>query len=107
MVMERKDFDVEKLWRNPTPYMENRAKQFENRDWFAEHMDEIWQKYRGQVVAVWDKEIKAVGRTADEVWAALGDKYPREGVMVILVPEEEIFKVPYPSDMAFKAPAAY
>lgn len=97
--MSSSSFNVRDLWDHPTPYMKERAKQFENRDWFAQHMDEMWNQYKGKVVAVYDKEIKAVGASAEEVRGKLGEKYPREGVMMVLVPEEPVFRVPYPSDM--------
>jgi hypothetical protein len=93
------DFDVRMLWKEPTPYMIERGKQFENRDWLASNLDEIWQKHKGKVVAVYDQEIKAVANNTDVIWDQLGDRYPKEGVMVVLVPKEPIFNVPYPSDM--------
>lgn len=96
------DFDVRTLWKKPTPYMIERSKQFENRDWFAANLDEIWQKHKGKVVAVYDKEIKAVADNTEEVMAQLGDRYPVEGIMMVLVPSEPIFNVPYPSDMMKK-----
>jgi hypothetical protein len=98
MVFENPGVNMAEIWKKATPYQLNRRKLFENRDWFAQNMDEIWQKYRGKVVAVCDQKIVASGDDADRVWEQIGDKYPKQAVMVILVSSEPVFRVPYPSD---------
>lgn len=98
MPLERPGVNMAEIWKQPTPYQLDRQKLFENREWLAQNLDDIWQKYKGKVVAVCNLQIVAAGADADDVWKEIGDRYPRHAVMVVLVPLEPVFHVPYPSD---------
>ncbi len=97
--LNRPDINMAELWGQTTEYQKNRSRLFDAREWFASNLEELRSKYAGKLIAVWESSIIATGMSPDELWNQVGDKYPHEGVLLAMVPEEEIHAVPYPVDM--------
>ncbi len=72
------------------------AKLLENRKWLDENIYELQNKYRGKTIAVHEKQVVAVGKTAEEVREIIKDKHPEDEALIMLIPSEEIIEVPYP-----------
>lgn len=81
--------------REPTEEQKARVKLLENRDWFDQNIQQVQKEYRGKVIAVHGKEVVASGQTAPEVKQRIRGKYPEVETLIIMVPREEIFVVPY------------
>jgi len=81
--------------REPTEEQKARAKLLENREWFDQNIHQIQKEYRGKVVAVYGNKVVAHGQSASEVKQEIRGKYPELETLIIMVPREEIFVVPY------------
>jgi len=88
--------DIRDYWYKPTEFQKARLVQLENRKWFDENLTELQKKLRGKTIAVHGKKVVAVGATADEVKEMIKGNYPEEEALIILVPSEEVWYVPYP-----------
>ncbi len=96
--MNRNDINIGEIWGKETNVQKDRKVLFRNRKWFADNIDSIYSKYKGKVVAIYDEKVVLVGASAEELWEDLKDKYPIDAVMVMLVPNEEPYILPYPGE---------
>lgn len=96
--MDRNDINIGEIWRKETELQKNRKTLFKNRKWFADNIDNIYKENKGKVIAVYNNKIVAVGKTAEELWDDLKEKYPINAVLVVLVPNEDIYRLPYPGE---------
>lgn len=88
--------DIRDYWHKPTKFQKARSVQLENRKWFDEYLGELQKELKGKTIAVYDKKVVAIGATADEVKGKIKGNYPEEETLIILVPSEEVWYVPYP-----------
>ncbi len=61
-----------------------------NREWLDQNIDELTAQYNvGDWVGIVDKQVIAKGSNAEEVKAAMGDKFGGEA-LIICIPDKEI-----------------
>jgi hypothetical protein len=61
-----------------------------NREWLDRNVDELTAQYNvGEWVGIMDKQVIAKGSNAEEVKAAMGDKFGGEA-LIICIPDREI-----------------
>ncbi|TDA65512.1 MAG: hypothetical protein D9V47_13360 [Clostridia bacterium] len=97
---DRTDIDIEKIWHNPSDYQRiNRRMLYEAREWFAQHAEELWEEYKGKVVAVRKGEVLAVGDDTIKMKAEFREKEPEDSVMIMLIPSDPIRRIPRPIDV--------
>lgn len=81
----------------PTEVQKSLLKLLENRRWFDENVRSLQKEgYRGKAIAVHDQRIVAEAETPEELKEKIRGRYREEETLMIVVPEEEIWAVPYP-----------
>lgn len=60
-----------------------------NRDFLAEHSQELSKKYPGKYVAMVDDKLVAVGGSNLEVFRKAKKKYPKKLVSIAYIPRED------------------
>ncbi|MCD6247898.1 MAG: hypothetical protein J7J17_00325 [Hadesarchaea archaeon] len=59
------------------------------KDFVAEHSQELFERYPGKYLALVDNEIVAVGRSMLEVFKRAEEKYPNKLIRISYIPRED------------------